>query len=200
VSVFARATPRPVQLGFPGWQAVIVESRRARRRAPVSEVAPRDSLGRPQMPSEWRRLRAQVGGLERAMREVMAQRDEARATLRKYEEAKASRAWQRAADPELVKIKADLLHAADCARPTCPRCERIVLDLESERPRYADEREVIEALVEADVLRLGVVQLLEASRASPSPGKAQRVAVALHGLRAVMSGDVAAARRLLRQA
>lgn len=199
MTIFARATPRPVQLGLFGL-AVAVEVRRARRREPVSEVAPRDSLGRPQMPSEWRRLRAQVGGLERALREAMAQRDEARATLRKYEERKASSAWQRAADPELVAIKADLLHAADCARPTCSRCERIVLELESERPRYADEREVVAALAEADVLRHGVVRLLEASRLAPSPGKAQRVAVAMGSLRAAMSGDVAGARRLLEQA
>lgn len=199
MTVFARAHPRPVQLGLPGLVAVVVEVRRARRRAPVSEVAPRDSLGRPQKPAEWRRLRAQVGGLERAMREVMAQRDEAREALRRYEEAKASSAWTKAADPELVAIKADLMHAADCGHPTCRRCERILFRLESERPRYADEREVVAELELGRVLTVACGRLLEAMSSTQAVGKRERIGAACGAMRAALGGDIEAARRWTRE-
>lgn len=165
----------------------------------ATRAEPADSLGRPQMPAAWRQLRAQVGGLERALRETQAQRDEARATLERYEAAKAARAWQRAADPERVALLADLGHAADCGDVDCERCSSILLRVEAERPRYAAEHEVAELLVVADLLRRGVVELLAAARMQ-GVGRAARVARAMHALRAIVDGDAAAARRLLDEA
>lgn len=151
----------------------------------ATRAEPPDSLGRPQRPPQWRQLRAQVGGLERALREVQSQRDEARRQLEEYKVAKAERAWKRAGDPERVALLADLGHAADCGDPDCDRCEAILLRVEAELPRYADERLLVERLDRAEQLQAAGRSLVDAWRVV-GIGRAREVAAAVARIHALL--------------
>lgn len=106
---------------------------------------------------EWRQERARLGGLERALREVQAQRDHAK------QEADALRRGRRlAADPALVGLLADLTHASDCASPSCRRCEAISRAVEAGRAEYVTEGEIVETLEQAAGLKRAGAELVAA--------------------------------------
>lgn len=73
---------------------------------------------------EFRWLRARMGGLERSLRDIKAQRDEARTLIAKIE------ARGDTTDTAATALRADLEHAADCGDPDCAICLRIVEQLE----------------------------------------------------------------------
>jgi hypothetical protein len=104
---------------------------------------------------EWRKMRARLGGYERAMREVQEQRDEAK------REAEALRRKRRLdADPALVGLLADLAHSADCTDHPCERCEATIRKVEAARADYATEGEIVERLEHADALVRAGAELL----------------------------------------
>lgn len=72
---------------------------------------------------EFRWLRARMGGLERSLRDIKTQRDEARAVIAKIEARGET-------DTAAIALRADLEHAADCGDPDCATCLRIVEQLE----------------------------------------------------------------------
>lgn len=67
---------------------------------------------------DWHALRARVGGLERAIREVQGQRDLARTELAKANGG----AKVKELEVELVTVRALLAHATACTDPDCERC------------------------------------------------------------------------------
>lgn len=115
---------------------------------------------------EWRQLRARLGGLDRAMREIQGQRDDARARVLELERERAALRRREAAaySPEIAALRADLIHAADCAAPDCARCAMATRRLEDTRPRYVDEAELAEALERWRALEVASIALVDAYR------------------------------------
>jgi hypothetical protein len=120
-----------------------------------SEIGPRADIGS----GDWRTLRARVGGLERAIREVQEQRDQA-----KRENDALRRGRRLDANASLVGLLADLDHAADCALPSCRRCLEIGRRVDAGRAEYLPEAELLEQLEAAGALRAAGIELLDAMR------------------------------------
>jgi hypothetical protein len=120
----------------------------------------------PRADPEWRALRARLGGLDRALREVQSQRDDARGRVRELELERAALRRREGAtySPEIAALRADLMHAADCAVPDCARCAMATRRLEDTRPRYVDEAELAEALERWRALEVASMALVDAYR------------------------------------
>lgn len=156
----------------------------------------RDAIGRRTGPSAWRSLRAQLGGVRRALAEVQQQRDDARARLHVLEAEQHRTAWRYAASPEIVALRRDLLHAADCGDPDCERCAEALFQLEADGPRYADVDELIARLDRGEVVEQASVALVEALRGG-RVGDRQRVQQAMGAILAVRRDDLDVARHMV---
>jgi hypothetical protein len=154
-----------------------------------------DAIGRRVGPSEWRSLRARLGGTQRALAQVQVQRDAARARLRELERGHRASAWRHAADPELVALRRDLLHAADCGDPDCARCAEALFELESGTPRYADVDEMIAALDRGEVVERAATALVESLRMGV--GSQSRRVLAVEVIRAARAHDLDQAHAML---
>lgn len=107
----------------------------------VSVVDGQRTDQRGERPADWTKIRASIGGMQRALREVQEQRDKAR------READALRKGKRIeANAALVGLLRDLQHASDCADPNCRRCLAINRAVEAERGEYVTEDELIRQL------------------------------------------------------
>lgn len=73
---------------------------------------------------EFRWLRARVGGLERSVKTMKQERDEARRLLDRLDMAKT------ATPPAAKALRDDLEHASNCGDPDCSNCIRIAEQLE----------------------------------------------------------------------
>lgn len=182
IGAVRRTGPRQVD-------ALLVVRLRLRMPPAPAPLPPPPALDRVSHDPEWRSLRARAGGLERALREVQAQRDDARAQLAAILESRqATRA------PSEVALRDDLTHAADCCDPSCARCEAILHRLDVGRPAYSTADELEQRLRAADWTQRAGAALVAALKAKD---KELLHAGALALVRA-QTGDVGGARGALR--
>lgn len=135
---------------------------------PVSQGA-----GRIVERQDFRELRARVGGLQRAIKEAMAERDAAAA-----EAQELRRARRLEANASLVGLLVDLEHATDCVDVDCERCLEIGRKVETARPEWTAEAEIVERLQHADALRAAGQALLGAMRDQGVGAMARRATAA----------------------
>lgn len=119
----------------------------------------------------FRKWRAELGGVKRALKEVTGQRDAAKA------EADSLRKGRRLnADPALVALLVDLDHAVDCAAPSCGRCYKIGRKVEAARADYATEAEIVDRIERAEALVVAGTELVDAQMDRSVGAQARRAA------------------------
>lgn len=133
---------------------------------PRSETST-DKMGRRTGNFEWRRIRAQLGGLQRATNEAIERRRVAEAELEKigsklYEEHTAES--RLGVNVEVAAYRADLEHAIGCSLAVCPRCEEIVERLGIDRARYVKAADVSATLERHEQLVVAVGEMFAAQR------------------------------------
>lgn len=105
----------------------------------------------------WRELRARVGGLDRALRAALRERD----LLRQHLADRPTRTTSAEQAPVAAWLRREAAHAADCLDPDCERCEQLDRALES-GDHEDTEHQVLAALEDADEIRAVARELLEA--------------------------------------
>lgn len=109
--------------------------------------------------AEWRKLRAQIGGVKRALEATLRERDSLKTELA---ETKKNHGLE--ADPQIVVLRLDLEHASRCLDVDCERCMAIETRLEVDRPQYETEVELVDKLTTADLVQRAGAALLRALR------------------------------------
>lgn len=128
--------------------------------------------------------RARLGGLERALREVQQQRDDAQARLR----AKEGGASKGVAGAML----ADLRHLSGCDNGGCERCDAIRSRVSARHPQYVPAGDVADALERGAAAQQSAVVVLKALAAT-GPGARDQLRRAAQALSLAVAGDTVAA-------
>lgn len=123
---------------------------------------------------EWRQLRAQAGGLARALKAAEEKRDEHKARAdRLAHRLQKVRENTGGVHPEVAALREDLGHAVDCLDTGCDRCDRIQRRLDMRTATWADAEEVARRLREWRVMRAILVAMVDAAKAR-GPGTVHR--------------------------
>jgi hypothetical protein len=127
----------------------------------------RDRLGRKTGSFDWRKARAQMGGLKRAMDAAIRDKAAAEAQLERISsQLYADRQAQAAlgVNAELAALRHDLQHCVTCEAMACPRCNGIRLRLGSDRERYATAVELSAKVDRAEAVMRAGTDLVAALR------------------------------------
>lgn len=140
----------------------------------------------PAQSKEWRQLRARIGGVQRALREVQAQRDAAQAQLADlHRQARQHR--HDATDPSMTRLLADLRHCVDCLDPDCGRCHQVQRRIDDRAEQYATETEVA-ALIERSQGVVAAARAVLASLSDRGVGSIASRAAAMRALAQSLEG------------